>query len=138
MRAVLDVNILASAAVFPDRKPGTVVERALTRQYDLVLSEPIMERLSIVLTRRYFAERLSEIDRTHFLDDLCRDRTIVTPERSVRNIAPDAEDDLVLGTAVAASADFLVTGDKGLLAIGTYGSVRIVTAEVFLQALEQA
>jgi predicted nucleic acid-binding protein len=55
----------------------------------------------------------------------------------VRGVAPDTEDDLVLGTAVAANADFLVTGDKGLLAIGEYCGVRIVTAEAFLQALEQ-
>lgn len=50
-------------------------------------------------------------------------------------MAPDLEDDLVLGTAVAAHADFLVTGDKGLLAIGGYRGVRIVTAEQFLSEM---
>jgi predicted nucleic acid-binding protein len=42
----------------------------------------------------------------------------------------------VLGTAVAAEADFLVTGDKGLLAVGHYGEIQIVTAEEFLAYLE--
>lgn len=59
-----------------------------------------------------------------------------TPAPSVRGIAPDAEDDLVLGTAVKAEADFLVTGDRGLLAIGEYRGLRIVTADAFLTILE--
>jgi predicted nucleic acid-binding protein len=39
---------------------------------------------------------------------------------------------MVLGTAVAAGADYLVTGDAGLLAIGEYRGVRIVSAREFL------
>jgi predicted nucleic acid-binding protein len=54
-------------------------------------------------------------------------------------VADDEEDDLVLGTAVAANADVLVTGDPGLLRIGEYRGVRIVTAREFLDILgEQA
>lgn len=137
MKAVLDVNILASASVFPDRKPGVVVGLALTREFELVLSEPIMERLAIVLTRLYFAERLSEVDRLHFLDDLRRGRDMETPDPSVSGVAPDQEDDLVLGTAVAASADYLVTGDKRLLALKEHRGVRIVTAGEFFDVMER-
>lgn len=54
------------------------------------------------------------------------------PDPSVRGIAPDLEDDLVLGTAVAANADYLVTGDNGLLDLVEYPGVRIVTATQFL------
>ena len=61
----------------------------------------------------------------------------VEPDPTVRGVAPDREDDLVLGTAVKANADFLVTGDKGLLAIGEYRGVRIVTADAFLSILEE-
>ncbi|MGI8406092.1 MAG: PIN domain-containing protein [Thermomicrobiales bacterium] len=57
------------------------------------------------------------------------------PNETVSGVAPDAEDDLVFGTAVAAEADFLVTGDKGMLAAGDYRGVRIVTPEEFLREL---
>jgi len=56
----------------------------------------------------------------------------------VRGIAPDQEDDLVLGTAVTARAHFLVTGDKRLLALKENRGVRIVTAEEFLREMEKA
>jgi predicted nucleic acid-binding protein len=60
-----------------------------------------------------------------------------TPDPSVSGVAPDDEDDLVLGTAVAAEADFLVTGDKGFLAVREFRGVRIVTADEFLAELEK-
>lgn len=41
----------------------------------------------------------------------------------------------MLGTAVKANAGFLVTGDKGLLRIGEYRGMRIVSATTFLDVL---
>lgn len=138
MKVVLDVNALASASVFPDRLQGTVLELGMTGRIVLVVSEPILERLAIVLTRPYFADRLSETSRLRFLKDLRSYGEKETPDPAVRGIAPDLEDDLVLGTAVAASADFLVTGDKGLLAIREYRGVSIVTAGHFLEKLARS
>ena len=64
--------------------------------------------------------------------DLDEQEEPILPDPSVTGGADDEEDDLVLGTAVAAGADFLVTGDTGLLRIGEYRGVRIVTARQFL------
>ena len=138
MKVVLDVNILASASVFPDRKPAIVLRMAMENDSELIFSEPIMKRLSIVLTRRYFAERLSDASRLRFLDDLRFASDMEEPDPAVRGVAPDLEDDLVLGTAVAAHADFLVTGDKRFLALKEYHGVRIVSAEEFLTEMERA
>ena len=52
-------------------------------------------------------------------------------------VAPDREDDLVLGTAFAATADFLVTEDNGLHALEAYRGARIVTAGELPDALER-
>lgn len=61
--------------------------------------------------------------------------SIVEPDPSVSGVCDDDEDDLVLGTAVKANADYLVTGDKGLLRIGAYRGVRIVDASEFLDLI---
>ena len=42
-------------------------------------------------------------------------------------IAPDPDDDVVIGTALAARADLLVTGDRPLLSVAEHQSVRIVS-----------
>jgi predicted nucleic acid-binding protein len=52
---------------------------------------------------------------------------IVVPDAGVRGVATHPEDDVVLATGVSAGADFLVTGDRKLLQLGTYRGVRITT-----------
>lgn len=44
----------------------------------------------------------------------------------VPRIAPDADDDVVIGTALAARADLVVTGDKLLLSVAEHQGLRIV------------
>ena len=45
----------------------------------------------------------------------------------------DADDDKFIACAVAASADFIVSGDRDLLDMGKCKSVRIVSASAFLK-----
>ena len=56
--------------------------------------------------------------------------------REVHGVATHPEDDLILATAVSASADYLVTGDRHLQALGSYEGVRIVSPRDFLTILE--
>lgn len=136
IKAVLDVNILASAALNEEGLPALVVDLAIAGVYEMVVSDHIKERLHKVFERPYFLVHLSVAGRARILEAVNNDIESVEPDPSVRGIAPDEEDDLVLGTAVTAGADFLVTGDKGLLAIGHYGKMRIVTADEFLAEIE--
>lgn len=52
-------------------------------------------------------------------------------------VTGDPEDDYVLATATVARADYLVTGDKGLLALGHHGGSRIVSPQEFSALLDQ-
>lgn len=134
--AVLDVNILASAAVSEQGLPRVVLRTGLRRHYRLATSTHILRKLSDTLQKPYFAERLSLTDREEYIRLIVSRSRQYQPDPGIRGIAPDAEDDLVLGTAVKARADFLITGDKGLLAVRSYGEIQIVTAEEFLTHLE--
>jgi uncharacterized protein len=52
--------------------------------------------------------------------------TAVSPEYLPRT-APDPDDDVVIATALAARADASVTGDRGLLSVGSYAGGRILS-----------
>lgn len=54
----------------------------------------------------------------------------------VSGIATHPEDDLILATAVSGAVDYLVTGDKGLLAVGRHRGVTLLTARGFLEVLD--
>jgi putative PIN family toxin of toxin-antitoxin system len=132
----LDVNILASAALNEQGLPARVADTVIEGSMELVISDHIIEKLTEVLDRPYFQSHLSPGGRSRILRALEQDLEPVKPDESVQGVAPDNEDDLVLGTAVAAQADFLVTGDKALLAVREYRGVRIVTAEELLAEME--
>lgn len=104
--------------------------------HSIFASALMIERLASLLTESYFALRLSTAESLAFIAELLRHTETIEPDDAVRGVAPDLEDDLVLGTAVAARADYLVTGDKGLLAIGEYRGVSIVTAREFLAVMD--
>jgi putative PIN family toxin of toxin-antitoxin system len=46
---------------------------------------------------------------------------------AIPRIASDPDDDVVIGTALAAKADYLVTGDRALLSLAEYEGGRIVS-----------
>lgn len=137
IKVVLDVNILASAALNEHGVPARVANLAFDGDIELAVSRHIIEKLEEVFDRPFFVSNLSDGSRSRILAALRTELEPTDPDESVRGVADDLEDDLVLGTAVAANADFLVTGDKGLLAIGEYRGVMIVTAAAFLDELVQ-
>ena len=52
---------------------------------------------------------------------------VVIPTVLSNRVSRDPTDDVILGTAVAAGADLLVTGDKDLLVLKHFESIPIIT-----------
>ena len=55
----------------------------------------------------------------------------------ITGIVRKPNDDHVLACALAASAQYLVTRDPDLLALGTYKQVQMVLPEEFIQVIRQ-
>jgi predicted nucleic acid-binding protein len=65
-----------------------------------------------------------------------RQEAIIVPITvDIHGIASHPEDDLVLATAISASADYLVTGDALLLSLGFFRDVQISSPRQFLDQL---
>ncbi len=135
-KAVFDVNILVSALIAPDGVPARAVQAALEQGWDIGRSGNIVQKLIEVLGRPRFCGRLDNAALNEFLREYQAYANPVIPDPSVSGVCDDEEDDLVVGTAVAANADYLVTGDKGLLRFGKYRGVRIVSASAFLELIQ--
>jgi predicted nucleic acid-binding protein len=63
--------------------------------------------------------------------------TVVAPAPIPTTVQADPDDDHVLACALAARADLIVSGDRHLLDLGMYRSIRIVTSADALSALAQ-
>jgi putative PIN family toxin of toxin-antitoxin system len=136
--AVLDTNVLVSGFVGFDlgiSTPAQLLWRWLAGGYQLAVSEHIIAELRRALARPYFRIRLSETQVAEDIALLYRLGQLVSITTPVYGVAAHPEDDLVLATAVSAHADYLVTGDAGLLRVVSYEGVRMLSPRAFLDFL---
>ncbi len=132
MRVVLDTNVIISGLNFPGNE-RMVLELALRGRFELFLSWFILGEVSGVLTRKLGWDQERTLRAVSTLQNAA---TIVEPPRLDEVIAGGHADNRVLECAVAANADYLVTGDRRhLLPIGEHRGTTIVNAPRFLSAL---
>lgn len=139
MKVVLDTNILFSGIARPGGTPGKIVSAWLAGQFDLVLSEALLEEFRRVLNypkiRKLLAGSGVTDDELRDYVDIFRMKAIlVKADEVVLEVKPaDMKDVPVVATLVASRAEFLVTGDKKHLL--SMGMPQIVTAADFLSRL---
>jgi putative PIN family toxin of toxin-antitoxin system len=130
VRAVLDTNTLVSAVISPSGSPRRLLDAARAQVFELCTSATLLAELLDVLPRAKFATRLAKAGLTpqSIIADLRRLAYLATPLHVPAVIAQDPDDDHVLACALAASADFIVSGDKHLHNLGgTYQGIPILT-----------
>lgn len=128
MRVVFDTNVYVSAFVMPGSRGDEAVARAIDNEDDLLVSQPILDELLGVLARK-FSRRPEELARIALLLDSLAEW--VEPPHRLTVLADDP-DNRILECAVAGSADVIVTGDKGLLALGTWQGIEVITLARYL------
>ena len=130
MRVVLDTNVVMSALLWRGA-PHQLLEAIRQRpSIQLCSSAALLEELADVLTRPSATQRLAIIGKTarEVLADYVDAVELVEPLSVPRVVPDDPDDDQVIAAALAAHADLIVSGDSGLLRMGSYQSVPIVTA----------
>lgn len=128
-RVILDTNVLVSGILFGGR-PREVIRLALKGHITAYLSPDTLREFRDVIARPKF--RLpSEFVHT-VIEELQAAMPMVFPRDIVPVVAEDPDDDAVIACAVASNADFIITGDPHLLAIGRYQRIVIVTPAEYL------
>ncbi len=138
LKAVLDTNVLVSALLSAGGIPNQVLRQAgLT--YQLFASDKILEEAEEVLRRPRIRERgqLTEDKIREFLAILQTVADIVPDPPSLQVIEDDPDDNIILGCALGAQADYLVTGDMHLKRLGSYEGIRIVSPSEFLTIIKR-
>ena len=101
----------------------------------LFTSRTLLSELTEVLRRDRFASQVAKTGNS-VRQMLARYRRLATVVATSRLPAPavsrDVDDDAVLACAVAARADFIVTGDQDLLVLAEHAGIQIVTVAAML------
>ena len=136
IRATLDVNVLASGLLAEAGIPAELIDRWTDLAFALVASEHLLEGLARTWRKPYYQRRLDPERVRQAFALLRAQATLVAPVETVRGVAPNEEDDLVLATALAGGATFLVTGDKPFRGLGRYQDVVLLSPREFLAVLD--
>lgn len=139
LRAVLDTNVLVSGLLATSGPPRQLFDAWLAGRFTLVTSLYQIEELRRVLTYPRIARRvrLTENELAILFRTFDERAVIVVNEPDLSGVTRDPKDDAIVACAVAGQADYLVSGDDDLLALGTYEKVYVVYPRAFLSALEQ-
>jgi uncharacterized protein len=139
IRAFLDANVVASGLLRFDVEtspPGTRLRSWFAGEFVLVTSDPLVKEIERTIASPYFASRISQRTLALFWAQLAAESVLAEITHFVTGIASHPEDDLVLAAAVSADVDYLVTGDRMLLQLGSYQNIAIVNPRQYLSVLE--
>ena len=137
IRAVLNTNAIVAALLVRLGRPWRIPDAAYAERFLCFTSDPI--NMEVFRTfgrervRRKYQLEAAEVERLRrFLES---DGVRIPLHADVIGVATHPEDDLILATAVSAQANYLVTGDRQLLALGQHQGVQIVTPRDFAAIL---
>lgn len=128
---VLDTNVLLSGIAYPNSIPGKIISAWRNGGIEVVLSHYILGELLRVLPKLNHRLGWSQQEIQDFIDSLAFLANLVEPLPTDEINLRDQADQPVLGTLLASKVNYLVTGDKDLLALAN--RYPIVTPAEFWQ-----
>lgn len=136
MRVVLDTGILVAALITRDTPPDRLYQLWRKRRFTLITSESQLDEFRRV-TRYRKLRRFLKAHEAGTLVRGVRARAVIVSELPEVDLVDDPDDNLVLATAVAGEADYLVTGDRQhLLQLKNVRRTRVLTAREMTELLD--
>ena len=126
--AVFDTNVLV-AAIITEGICSKLLHRARAGEFSLVSSPFIMMELRRILSKKFHLHREEAAFAIEPIHEAIRQ--IINHNIKIENICRDADDDHIIACALAANADYLVTGDHDLLEVKNCQGVQIITPRDF-------
>ena len=108
--------------------------------FRLILPKPVVDELQDRTTQKpYLAGRISSETVARLIDSLFLvAEPTIDPDEPLPEIGRDRDDDYLYAHAVLGGADYLVSGDRDVLAVERVGNVRIVSPATFADILRDA
>jgi putative PIN family toxin of toxin-antitoxin system len=131
MKIVIDTNIYISA-IFWGGKPREVVDLGRTGEILIFTSPGIESEIAETLSNKF---KLKEDEIKNLLLDFSTFTIPTVVSLHIEAVPEDPEDNKFIECALTCKADYIISGDKHLLAVGEYAGIRILKASELLSIL---
>jgi uncharacterized protein len=128
-RIIIDTNLWISFLITKDFIK--LDEIIFSRQGILVFSQELLEEFLEVSGRPKFRRFFSSNDIEEILQTIGEYADYIKVQTQV-DLCRDSKDNFLLSLALDGKADYLLTGDKDLLELATFGGTEIITLSEFL------
>jgi hypothetical protein len=135
VRIVLDTNVLISSLIETRGPSATLINSWRDNTFTLITSQARLAEMRAVLARPRIQKWITPDEASKLLSSLPEQAELVEPGPAV-SMSSDEADNVIIATAIAGSADFLVTGDKRhLLNLREVAGIPIITPREALNLL---
>ena len=134
-RVVIDTNIWISFLI--GKRLSGLHRHIDSGRIKIVAFEAQLRELAAVQNRPRIRKYIPAEQAEDCLDLFCEAALFVKPDQGP-SLCRDPKDDYLLFTALAAQADYLVSGDDDLLSLRNIGSTRIISFTDFASAMNLA
>jgi len=132
MKVVLDTNVIIAS--FASRGLGYAVFELCLDRFEIVISPFLIEEVETNLFKKLRLPHTLAREITEYLSENARTIEI---DAVPQDVCDDPDDARILALAQKSEAAYLITGDKELLAIKTFGSSKILSPRQFWEAVKQ-
>ncbi|MBI1870992.1 MAG: putative toxin-antitoxin system toxin component, PIN family [Chlamydiae bacterium] len=132
-RIVIDTNVIVSAHLTRLGFPRMAFKSVLRGNVELYVTEAILDEYETVLRKPKL--KFSSSDIQAIISSIKKHAKLIKPQRLKDDGIKDLTDKKFLECAVAAEADFIVTGDKKAFEFKQYENIKLVNATQFLGEL---
>jgi len=133
VRVVFDTNIYISALAIPGGNAEEAYTKAIRGTFELFTSVAILTETARVLQTKF---EWSEDKVRQAIQDISETATVLRPRPSI-HLLKDEPDNRILECASAAQAEWIVSGDRHLLALKRHTNSAIISLAEFLAILEK-
>lgn len=136
LKIILDTNIIVSLFIKRSETAKTVFDALKNNGFQLVISEAILKETLEVLSRPRIRQ-LTKMSKKEIrqLGLLLLENALKVKPQTKLAVCRDPFDDKFLECAVAAKADYLVSGDKDLLVLKSFRGTAIIRLAEFMEIL---
>jgi len=132
MKIVIDSNVFVSS-FFWGGHPREVFERVINGFDELYITDEIIKEITSVMSSSKF--NINSIEIEDYIKIIEKYSQKIALKNAPKLISRDNDDDKILQCGLDGNVDYIVTGDKDLLVLKEYETIKILNPKDYLETV---